>query len=294
MVIGALSFFGVLGACHTYVESRTPSGSIPAPVPAAGYGHEGTIRDPDPRTLEPLSNEISGDVERIQPETGVGRSPTPVPSESVSTDDDAATSRFRTFYNSQGRPRIAVFLNRELSDDVLEWKTTDSCDHPEPATLHEPRLDPGEDWMWQFETGFMKPLLDEGVRLVDHATIMRLAAAAAGPQGPRAPLARKKLELDALKGHADYFMEILVKSAPASAYGYDFYVAVKEVATGVILAQETTAGQEFQERIRTEERLATTNRGYEYETHTSRVLLPLSLLAGDLALQVMSELSRQG
>ena len=73
------------------------------------------------------------------------------------------------------------------------------------------RISPEEDWMWEFEDGFLNPFIDIGVNIVDRATIMRLTAADSGQQGSAYnPIAVKKIEMDSLKGKADLFIEILI------------------------------------------------------------------------------------
>lgn len=115
--------------------------------------------------------------------------------------------KFSTVYKAKNRPRIAIFLNRTLSDEVREWKTAErqvkSGDGSmttvtsdifgnrrttelkrEFATYRQmhsegdgERVNPDERYVWIFEDSFVDPFLNAGTVLIDRATIMRLVVA---------------------------------------------------------------------------------------------------------------------
>jgi hypothetical protein len=238
----ALFFIGlVCQACVHYVEEPTPPGQVAAPQPIS----------PVSSPSQPAASGLS---------TAVQMAPAPAPNAF-----DAPA--FRKSYRKAGSPRIAIFLNRTLSDDVREWRAYSrqvvSVGHAETSTSEgsttqtnssggvaigsqyyqeEPgRVDPGEGWMWRFEDGFLEPFLANGVNVVDRATIMRLAAAEYGRQGnAHDPVSVKQIEVQALKDKADLFIEILIREDAAADLGYEFKATAKEIETGIIRANVTS------------------------------------------------------
>jgi hypothetical protein len=223
--------------------------------------------------------------------------------------------RFKSVYAAWGTPRIAVFLNRALSDEVREWRTDarlvvasgstsvrskdgqeeraseiatgTSISTQKPLGDESARPNPGETWMWEFEGGFLEPFLAAGGRMVDRATIMRLSAARLGMQSNTyAAMAVKKVEMDALVDHADLFVEILITHSPASPYGYEFKAIAKEVKTGVIVAHVMSRRWKPEERW--QRSIVPTSRGYEIVDTTSMPLV--HEISADLALELMNAL----
>jgi hypothetical protein len=176
---------------------------------------------------------------------------------------------FSAAYARAGKPRMAVYVNRELSDEVREWAvvggwtgaTSGSVEleytgadgkterlegrslsgavanrHVGP-TRNGRRYGGSESWSWRFEQGFLQPLLAEGAHLVDRTAIVRGTAARSAANGPEyATLAVKKVEMDALDSHADVIVEVLVTGSSASRTGYRFKASAREVSSGRILA----------------------------------------------------------
>lgn len=173
----------------------------------------------------------------------------PAPAAAPAAPDSTATRRaFASAYAATGTPRIAVYYNRELSGRLEEWITptrkktintkpngdivqgesyTQMRDFNETA-----RPKPDEKWSWAFEDGFYTSFLEQKVRLVDRSTILRLAAVDR-PDTPSETVPLKRVEIDALKKHADLVIEVLVGR---SATGYEFKAKVMEVQTGRLLA----------------------------------------------------------
>lgn len=158
---------------------------------------------------------------------------------------------FTRAYLKESSPRIAVWFNRELSDRVEEWVTPVRAkgalinNKGEVQQLEASvqlrdgndtaREAGNEDWAWAFEDGFDRPFLDQGVKLVDRAMILRIVAAADGSD-PDKTKALKKIEVDALRGHADLMIELLIKRAPRSKSGYNYRAKVVNVNSGRVLA----------------------------------------------------------
>jgi hypothetical protein len=70
------------------------------------------------------------------------------------------------------------------------------------------------------------------VRVIDRATMLRLTAAR---QAERADLDRQQLEIQALIGHADYFLEILLSPDDSTPLGVGFRTDLKAVRDGQVL-----------------------------------------------------------
>jgi hypothetical protein len=224
--------------------------------------------------------------------------------------------RFKRAYSSKKSPRIAVLLNRQLSDEVREWVTDSRLvvagGYSETRTVpgKEPektdvaggisgssqqqaesgaRPSPNERWMWAFEDGFIQPFLQSGAKTVDRATIVRLAAASPGQQDSAyAPIAVKKVEMDALKGYADIFVEILISRSVSSLYGYEFKASAKEVNTGIIVANVTSLRWRPEDRKQRE--VYATSHGYEVVD--SIKIPPVQDIASDLAVDLMNAMAK--
>ncbi|MFQ5353110.1 MAG: hypothetical protein ACE5D3_08555, partial [Candidatus Binatia bacterium] len=226
---------------------------------------------------------------------------------------------FRGIYGEKGRPRVAVFLNRELSDDVRDWsvagravvafdghETRQRPGAPEAtsekfngavgiaAVVEEEAgdsgkrdLGAGEAWSWAFEDGFVQPLLQAGVRVVDRATIVRLAGAESTHSATQ-PAPAKKIEINALKEHADIFIEVLIARSPFSTNGFEFKATAKEVQSGLVLANVTSMN--WAAHARRGRTIVATADGYK----VARQLAPrdAGVVASHLAIDLVSELAR--
>lgn len=171
---------------------------------------------------------------------------------------------FSNAYNRAGRPRLAFYWNRQLSDTLTEWygdsrvvitnqgggnlsgsakspsfngevelnsssssQTTIEAQRRMPGT--ESRLQPSESWEWQFQDGFLAPFLKAGAIILDRAAIIRLTGATA--RGDSA-----SVEAMALQGMADYLVEVLVTPQGQSNIGYELRARVLEIKTGRIVS----------------------------------------------------------
>ena len=296
----------LLGGCVHYADRETPPGTVPPPTPSV------------PITVPQASSAaVEQQAASAEPTSGI------------------VIREFGTAYSKQKNPKIAVFLNRELSADIQEWhtparlvvegkmkvdRTGVSAVHDkqtvgnvaqrdvaqvaggettvkgkdgkfyEQVKLPDDRLAPPEAWMWQFEESFLAPFLDAKTVLLDRATVMRLAASDADAgKGKGKELNPKQIEIEALKGKADLFMEILVHRNPLSPVGYEFKVSVKEVSTGRLLStvSSLTWKQEKLKRL-SGGRVIATQRGYQV---TDDPFPKLERVAAGLAEDVMRKLA---
>lgn len=297
-----------LGGCTTahYLETETPPGQVPAPPPGPVAPAQRSAHVP------PVQGELRPGF--VSDESGMRAVAAPEPS---TFELSAGTvERFKRAYSSKKSPRIAVLLNRQLSDEVREWVTDSRLvvagGYSETRTVpgKEPektdvaggisgssqqqaesgaRPSPNERWMWAFEDGFIQPFLQSGAKTVDRATIVRLAAASPGQQDSAyAPIAVKKVEMDALKGYADIFVEILISRSVSSLYGYEFKASAKEVNTGIIVANVTSLRWRPEDRKQRE--VYATSHGYEVVD--SIKIPPVQDIASDLAVDLMNAMAK--
>ncbi len=278
-------------ACTTEYSSPTPRGTVPAvPLPQA-------VVDPSRlyTTPEEIVPFVAGDRDGIPTESG-----------------DSIIRRFDDAYAHEKRPRLAVYLNRALSDDVGEWHSdarivvgshastiekkggkvveSEESDVEVVAAVQrrapqDSRANPEETWMWEFEDGFTRPLLTGRARLVDRTLMLRLASAKASDQRPDKVPSVQRIEMDALKTHADVLVELLVARSSRAAYGYEFRATAKEVHTGILLANVSSLHWSAQSQTRRS--YEATDQGYVAQD----TLPPLHEVAGRLSLELMASLS---
>lgn len=205
-------------------------------------------------------------------------------------DESAGTVRkFADVYKKHSSPKVAIFLNRTLSDDVREWKTdrrsvisgngsvTNSSEtvlHYREETVKGPiaaynqdhngveaaRNTASETSAWAFEDGFIQPFLKAGVNLVDRATIMRLLSQKADQGINSEVIETKKTEMTALLNYADVYVELLVTGNPSAPTGYEFKAMAKEVRTGRIIGSATSLNWDERDRPK---KVVATAKGYE-------------------------------
>jgi len=288
----------LVGCATVYLETETPRGTVPpAPAPATAQGQP----RPTPRAPSATAPSLPLDGPGLQ------RYAQPPPVPPLGGPNAGSIERFKKAYKAKGSPRIAVLLNRALSDEVREWRTparavitgtrqktvgqagkeTRRVDEARGLAAYDQvhdesgaRPSPGEQWMWAFEDGFLQPFLSAGAGGT---------AAKSGKQGdPHSLLSVKQVEMDALAGGADIFVELLVSRAPSSPYGYEFKACAKEVKTGVILANVTSLRWSRLPNY-SEQEVVATSRGYEFRGPT---VPPIDVTSSSLAIDLMSALTR--
>ncbi len=111
LAIAAL-LFAFCGCARTvYMDDETPPGQVPPPAPP---------RIPPPREpqIEPPQRDTSSEARHLD------RAGPDLEDDMYAPDLSAGTiERFKIAYAGKNSPRIAVFLNRQLSDEVREWRT---------------------------------------------------------------------------------------------------------------------------------------------------------------------------
>lgn len=120
------------------------------------------------------------------------------------------------------------------------------------------RESPEERWMWAFEEGFVQALLAEKVRVVDRTLILRRTAVKKGETG-----SLPRLEMEALKDHAEILIELLITVDPDSPLGYSFRASAKDLTTGELMVNGTLMGWSGKTGYRVRKKAVVTDRGYE-------------------------------
>ena len=172
------------------------------------------------------------------------------------TDLETIGKTFAKAYVAAGKPRLVVYLNRELSDEVREW-VTDTRDlsvigSPSAGKAfiqqglsatqvrdhNDTEVSPGTDWQWQFEEAVLEPLINNGVRVVDRTLINRTIAAKLDHSDSTKPLALKQIEMNALSQFADLLVEIRINNKPRPGSGYRLHTKVVNIKDGAVLMAE--------------------------------------------------------
>jgi hypothetical protein len=293
---------------------KTPRAWASIVAPAALLGLAAVAAAQDPRGTVPPHVPPAG--QTVAPrETGV-MAPPPAPDFQGAV--AAAIARFAPAYKAKGGPRVAVYWNRQLSDRLSQWDSLernlttdkrvdithglhpdaekgDSRRYQESETANisqrmgrDPRrASPGETWEWEFQSGFLDPFMRAGTKIVDRAAILRITAAnTVGRIGRPQSLDAQLVEVDALRGHADVFVEVLFRAAPGAPGGQELLAVVKDVNSGQLLAHVTS--RNAAQRLAPTREYIATSRGIEPRD----VEPPLQDVASNLAINVMDALLR--
>lgn len=184
------------------------------------------------------------------------------------------SSKFLHAYKKEGEPKIAIFWNKKFDDQLSQWNATnrisktgetntDSKEKFEPnssndgyvrntsggsriveAKYIEEKIEAknrdgfGELNDFSFSGGFVQPMLESGVYLIDRDAIMRLMQRdSAKASGAEMISDAKKIETDALLGYADLLAEIVFSKefSADSPMNREFLVTVKEISTGRLI-----------------------------------------------------------
>lgn len=299
----------VAGGCTTYIEKPTPIAAIP-PAPEI----QQPMLQEIPRTApgDPLAGSglYSGQMTLDKNMTREGGA-----SAAANGAASGTIMRFRDAYVQAKSPRIAIFMNRTLSDDVREWNTESRIAVSGDGSVSKTRetvagrteetvkgnvavagqtalnsaagggrVSPRESYLWPFEDGFMQQFLKGGAVLVDRAAILRLTSREISQKFDA--VEAKKIEMNALLNYADIFIELLITRSPSAPSGYEFKASAKEVQTGRILANATSLNWDAEQAR--PKKVITTPGGYEIVDDTA--FPKVQVLSRDLALDLMNML----
>lgn len=189
-------------------------------------------------------------------------------------------ARFRDAYAQGGRPRLAFWWNRQLSDTLAQWYSesrTVTADKSRNSTEGDltikqsggrqsvtetqrragdaaERAPRGETWEWEFQDGFLAPFLQADASVVDRTMITRIMGAGAEEIDP------KTVEVMAMQTMADLLVEVLVADSAQSTTGYELRARILDVKSGRILA---VVGSRSLKEWQKNEKAVATSRGYE-------------------------------
>lgn len=290
-------FFAPIFGCTKYMDRPTPAGAIP---PAASVS-------------SPVAQEMKRSFE-----TNTENNKVALNAETGNFINSTSIRQFPDVYKSNGEPRIAILLNRSLSDEVREWRTDSRIvisgqgtisDRLEtertyrenklegPITISKQeeievgggRTNPDENYVWSFEDAFMRPFLMAGAKLVDRTAIMRIEAAARNQnKNDFDPVSPKTIEIEALSDKADIFLEIMISKFPSASTGYEFKAIAKELKTGRILATSTSLNWEGEGSAK--KKAVATSSGYEFREE--KEFPNIKDVSRKLALDMMESLLR--
>jgi len=313
-----------VSGCTRHLEQATPAAVLSPTTdqPIPGYDEGGTGAPVGVTQAAPASSPYSPYIGR--PLSGAVE---PVSEKAYA----ASITRFKQAYASANSPRIAIYFNRALSDEVREWFTptrsvvtgrgqkvsvgggsaivtpggavvdagseakvegqTDTdrgiAAYNQRHIENMARESPEESWMWRFEDNFLQPFIKGGAKIIDRATILRLAAATEKQGDPYSLDAVKKIEMDALIGHADILVEILVTRDHASPSGYAFRATAKEIKTGTIVGSVTKTGRDY--RYEKSFEAVATPSGYKLRKGSAALIL--ENVSQELSVDLMNSLS---
>jgi len=235
----------VSGCSTVYMEQETQPGQVAEPIPQL--------------QRQPLTTSLidSGTMERenLLADSAYYNQQQPGVSE----------TSFQEAYAKAKNPKIALFLYRQLSQDILDYESSQrlafSADNKKDghsnlviAKQNDYNIDKGvryltaTDWMWSFENQLIDDFLASGVNIVDRATVMRLVAADVDvAKDSTGMLSGKKIETDALTGYADIFIEILALPSKDYQRRYEYRALAKRIDNGQLIATVTTLGRDTED-----------------------------------------------
>lgn len=167
--------------------------------------------------------------------------------------------RFRDVYARAGRPRVVVYWNRELDDELVDRKTrsvelSGAAIEAGPVSAGAVRLDAAEHvvnaarggalprWLAAVETAFVQHLARQNVEIVDRAAIVRFESARArkGDATAQGALDTRINEVNAIGALADLLIEVTVLKAGRSPDDVEFKLLAKHTRTGAMPFALTT------------------------------------------------------
>lgn len=116
---------------------------------------------------------------------------------------------------------------------------------------------------WTFEEGFTKPFLAAGVKVVDSALIMQTKGRNEGAAADKQHISDVNLNVDAIKQHADWVVEVLMVPDGRADPGYLFRATIKRLSDGQVLGSAMTSLDEFK-RARERTKVVATEGGYRF------------------------------
>lgn len=269
------------------LEQATPAGRVPPP-------------DNQPSAAQDLPGE--------QPYI------TEAPLQSMEATEDTL-AEFSTAYRQARSPRLAVYFNRELSDEIREWipiqrqqvsmqssqsaagysqgagqfatQGTATLQMESSTQIHQgdsgKRDDLGEAWKWRFEEAITRLFLEANATVVDRAVILRQMSRQSSSSD-----STNLNEISALDRYADILVETSVTRSGGDA-GYAFRATAKDIKTGRILGTALVNDSEVEGAKKY--RFVATSKGYERQEESPE--MTVEGVSRALTLKLMRSLSQQ-
>lgn len=241
--------------------------------------------------------------------------------EFVEINEVNAMQNFNGAYAAAGKPRMALFWNREFSDRLSQWAAMRRAVSSGSTSIQGPlfgranaanieksetaqteilvqeqvRVGLGDEMTnMVFESAYTEPLMRAGAVFIDRSAIMRLTQSHAGKtQGVGYRPDKQVVETDALIGYADMIAEILMTpdTYGASPLGMAFQVNVTDVRTGQRVLSFVSQGiyEDPEEAKRRPKKYEATSAGFVEKTEIPRP----EKVAKRLALETMLHLSQR-
>lgn len=162
---------------------------------------------------------------------------------------------FAESYTRAGKPRLALYWNRQLSEALSDWYSdsrvvngsqsnssmsgefnlnqsgnSQNTMEVQRRVQDQRRGVVPESFEWEFQDAFLAPFLEAGATIIDRGAMMRFTAA------DEPTSSEKTIEVRGLQGKADYLMEILVSPNWKSTTGYELRTRILDIKTGAIVA----------------------------------------------------------
>jgi hypothetical protein len=191
----------------------------------------------------------------------------------------AISSDFAQAYARRGKPRLALYWNRQLGETLSDWYSdvrvversegnssmsgdfnlTQSTNNQNSLEVQRRaqdsrRMATTESFEWEFQDAFLAPFMEAGATIIDRAAMIRLTGADMATTGNE-----RTVETRALQGKADYLMEILVSPNSKSTTGYELRTRILDVKSGAIVA---TVNSKNLRDWNPEKDIVATNRGF--------------------------------
>lgn len=298
--LAIIVFFVQVGCARKqYIEKPTPSGRVPQqsmapavqqayPIPSGHGGHD--IFASNDQTVFPQS--MGG--------YGVWDNPNAMDRYGSSTNrrqpiyPGNVIDNFTNSYNMANMPRMVIFFNHELSDNVTSWhvdsvtsvsygRSSSIRDRSYNGRLSDSDLEDNRNIdvyrqqniagsssrrnaLREYEVldiyeGFQSPMLDSGVNLVSRELIIRKNSAE-NHSVDRGLANLKRIEMQSIQEFADVLIELLIIPNRESAKGIVIRAHAKDLKTGNILASVSSTNA--QEVVRTRDYyVATDGAGFQ-------------------------------
>ncbi len=193
---------------------------------------------------------------------------------------EETVGQFSGAYQRNGKPRLAFFWNRQLTDTLNQWysdtrivsttrsdgsvsgdinlqqsNTTQNTVEVQRRNADDRRrAQPNETWEWEFQDGFLGPFLQAGATVIDRSAIIRITGADLRSADDLT------VETRALQGMADLLVEVLVTPSSQATTGYELRARILDVKTGRIVSY--VSSRSMREWQRRNEAVAT-SRGFD-------------------------------